>query len=173
MFSSAFIMQSHCYHSPFPSIKSLSKLYWNVMEHIPTSPSPVPLYTDVTHWAVKRANVEISSTCAYMCRNLTWLDKTYAFTVWEGFKAQGCLTCSKNIWDHPHLHQHSSCSLMVIIRHSHKWNLCQNSIEMSWNAFQQSHHQCHDPPTSHVEQWMGPMLKSLQLVPICIEIWHG
>ena len=60
-------MQSHCNHSPFPSMKSLSKLSWNVMERLPTIPSPM----------------------------------------------------------------------------------------------------------LHVEQWMGPTLKFLQLVHVCVKIWHG
>ena len=166
-------MQSHCYHSPLPWIFFLSKLSWNVMERLPiTSPSPMPLSTDVARWAVKGSNVEIPSTCAYMSQNLTWLGKTHAFMVWEGFKAQGCMSCPHNLWDHPRFHQSSSCSLIVIIHHSHQWNLCWNSLEMSWSVFQQAHHQCHYPSMSHVEQWKGPMLEFLQLVPICIEIWH-
>ena len=45
---------------------------------------------------------------------------------------------------------------------------------MSWNVLQlQSHHQCHYPLMSHVEKWKGPTLKFLQLVLVCIEIWHG
>ena len=50
--------------------------------------------------------------------------------------------------------------------------LCQNSLEISWNLFQHANHQFH-PPMSHGEQWMGPTLKLLQTVPICVEIWHG
>ena len=53
-----------------------------------------------------------------MCRILTWLDKTHTFMVWEGFKAQVCMSCLHNIFDHPHFHQRSSCSLIVIILHS-------------------------------------------------------
>ena len=97
---------------------------WNVMEHLPWSPSPIPWSINVAHWALNGANVEIPSTYACMHQNLTWLDKTCAFTVWEGFKAQGCMACPQNLWDHPRLHQHSSCSLMVIIHHSHQRNLC-------------------------------------------------
>ena len=109
---------------------------WNVMEHLPiTRPSPMPLSTDVACWAAIGANVQSPSTCACMCRNLTWLDKTHAFTVWEGFKAQGCMLCPHNLWDPPHFHQRSSCSLIVIIHHSHQWNICWNSLEMSWNVF--------------------------------------
>ena len=136
-------------------------------------PSPMPLSSDVAHWAVKGANIEIPWTCACMSRNLIWLDKTHAFTMWEGFKAQGCLTCSKNIWDRPCFHQRSSCSLVVIILHSHQQNLCRNSLEMSWNVFHQSHHQYHYPPMLHIQQWRGPTSKFLQLVPVCIKIWHG
>ena len=154
-------------------MESFSKLYWNVMECLPTSPSLMPWSADVTRWAVNQANVEISSNCACMHQNLTWLDKTPTFIMWEGFKAQGYLTYPQNIWDHPRLLQCSSCSLMVIIRHSHQQNLCRNSIEMSWNTFQQAHHQCHDPLTSHIDQWMGTTLKFLELVHACIEIWHG
>ena len=62
-------------------------------------------------------NVEIPSNCACIHQNLTWLDRAHAFMVWDGFKAQGCLTCPHNIWDCPSLHQSSSCSLIVIIRH--------------------------------------------------------
>ena len=123
-------MQSRCHHSPFPSTKSLLKLSWNVMECLPTIPSPIPLSTNIARWAVNGANVEITSTCAYMCQNLTWLDKTHAFTVWEGFKAQGCMSCPHNLWDHPCLHQCSSWSLIVIICHSHQQNLCLNSFVM-------------------------------------------
>ena len=154
-------------------MKSLSKLSWNVMERLPSSPSSMPLSTDVACWAVKGANIEIPSTCASMRRNLTWLDKTHAFTLWEGFKAQGYMSCPHNLWDRPRFHQLSSCNLVVIILHSHQGNLCQNSIEMSWNVFQQAHHQFHYPPMSHIEQWMGTTLKFLQLVTVCVEIWHG
>jgi len=170
-----FIMQSHCHHSPFPSTEYLSKLYWNVMGPLPFKiPSPMPLSINVARWVVKGANVEIPSTWSCLCHNLTRLDKTYAFMVCEGFKAQGYMLCPHNIWDHPRFHQHSSCSLIVIIHHSHQCNLCWNSLEMSWSIFQlQSHHQCHCPPTVHVEHWKGPMLKFLQLVPLCIENWHG
>ena len=173
MFASTFIMHSHCHHSSFPSIESWLKLSWNVMECLPTSSSPMPWSIDVGRWAVNGEIVEIPSTCSCMHQNLTWLDKTHAFMLWEGFKAQGCISCPHNLWDRPHFHQRSSCSLIVISRHSHQRNLCRNSLEMSWNIFQKSHHQCHYPLTSHIEQWMGPMLKSIQLVPICIEIWHG
>ena len=166
-------MQSHYNHSPFPSTKYLPKLCWNVMEHLPTIPSPMPLSTDVARWVVKGANVEIPSTCACMRQNLTWLDKTHAFTVWEGFKAQACMSYPYNIWDHTCFNQRSSCSIIVIIRHSHQQNLCRNSIEMSWNIFQRAHYQCHYPLMSHVEQWMGPTLKFLQLVHVCVEILHG
>ena len=143
------------------------------MECLPISPSLMPLSTDVAHWVVKGANVEIPSTCACMCQNLTWIDKTHAFMVWDGFKVEGCMSFMHNVWYRPYFHQHSSCNLTVIIHHSHQWNLFQNSLEMSWNVFHWSHHQFHFPPMLHVEQWMGPMLKSLQLVPICVEIWHG
>jgi hypothetical protein len=138
-----------------------------------TIPSPMPLSTDSARWAMNGANVEIPSTWACMCRNLTWLDKTHAFTVWEGFKAQVCMSFLHNICDHPRFHQRSSCSLIVIIHHPNQWNLCWNSLEMSWNVFQQANHQCHYTSTSHVEQWMGPTLKFLQLVLVCVEIWHG
>ena len=67
--------------------------------------------------------------------NLTWLDKTHAFIVWEGFKSQGCMLCPHSIWDCPHFHQRSSCSLTVIIHHSHQGNLCWNYLEMPWNVF--------------------------------------
>ena len=95
-------------------MKSLLKISWNVMEHLPRSPSPMPLSTDVTSWAVKGANFEIPSTSACMRQNLTWLDKTHAFMVWDGFKAQGYMLCSHNLWDCPRFHQRSSCSLIVI-----------------------------------------------------------
>ena len=167
------IMESHFLHSRFQSMESLSKLSRNVMEYLPSSPSPMPWSTDVTRWVVYRSSVEIPSTCSYMRQNFTWLDKTYAFMVWEGFKAQEWLTFPQTIWDHPHLHQRSSCSLMVIIIHSHQWSLCRNSIEMSWNVFQEDHHQCHDPPMPHVKKWVGPTLKFIQIVHVCIEIWHG
>ena len=127
-FSSTFIMQSHYHHFPFPSTESLSKLSWNVMERLPTIPSPMPLPTDVARWAVNGANVEIPLTCANMRWNLTWLDKTHAFTLWEGFKAQGCMSCPHNVWDHPHFHQRSSCNLIVIFCHSHQRNICCNSL---------------------------------------------
>ena len=131
MFSSTFIMHYQCHYSPFPLRESLSKLFWNVMEHLPiTIPSPMPLSTDVAHWAVKGANIEIPSTCACMCQNLTWSDKTHAFTVSEGFKAQGCMSCPHNLLDRPCFHQSSSCSLIFIIHHSCQWNLCRNSLEM-------------------------------------------
>ena len=144
---------------------------WNIFQL--TVPSPMPLSTDDRCWAVNGANVEIPSTWAWNCQNLTWLDKSHAFTVWEGLMAQGCMLCPHNVWDHPHFHKHSSCSVTVIFWHFHQWNLCRNSLEMSWNVFQQAHHWCHYPPTSHVEQWKGPMLKFLQLVSVCVEIWHG
>ena len=147
------------------------ELSWNAFQL--TSLSPIPLSTDVRRWVVNGANLEIPSTCAYMRQNLTWLDKAHAFTVWEGFKTQGYMVCLHNIWDHPHLHQWSWCNLIVIICHSHIWNLCRNSLEMSWNVFQQAHHQCHDPPIPHVGQWMGPTLWLLQIVHVCIKIWHG
>ena len=87
-------MQSHCHHSPFPSTESLSKISWNIMERFPTIPSPMPLCTDITHWAVNGKNVEIPSTWACVHRNLAWLDKTHAFTLWEGFKAKDtCHSC--------------------------------------------------------------------------------
>ena len=79
---------------------------------------------------------EMGQRCACMHRNLTWLEKTHAFIVWEGFRAKGCMSCPHNLWDRPHFHQRSSCSLIVIIRHSHQQSLCQNSLEMSWNVFQ-------------------------------------
>ena len=144
------------------------------MEHLPiTNPSPMSLSTDIARWVMKGTNVEIPSTYACMCQNLTWLDKIHAFIVWEGFKAQGCMSCPHNLWDHPHFHQRSSCNLIVIIHHSHQQSICQNSLEMSWNIFQlQTHHQCHYPLTSHVEKWKGTTLKFLQLVSICIEIWR-
>ena len=107
---------------------------WNVFQL--TSSSPMPLSTNVSHWAVNGVNIEIPSTCAYMRRNLTWLDKTHAFTLWEGFKAQGCMPCPHNLWDRPCFHQCSSCILIVIICHSHQRNHCRNSLEMSWNTFQ-------------------------------------
>ena len=94
-------MQSHCHHSPFPSKKSLSKLSWNIMERLPKSLSPMPLSTDVARWVVKGDNIEITSTCFHMGRILTWLDKTHAFTVWEGFEAKGCMSCPHNFWDRP------------------------------------------------------------------------
>ena len=167
-------MQSHCHHSPFPSREYLSKLSWNVMERIPiTSPSWMSLSTNVECWVVKGANFEIPSTCACVHRNLTWWDKTHAFMVWEGFKAQGCMSFPHNLLDRPHFHQCWSCSLIVIIRHSHQGNLCWTSLGMSWNVSQlQAHHQCHYPSTSHIEKWKGPMLKFLILVPVCIEIWR-
>ena len=143
-------------------MESLSKLSWNVMERIPTTLWPMPLSTNVAHWAANGYNVEITSTCACMHQNLTWLDKTHAFMLWEGFKAREYMSCPHNLWlDRPCFHQRSSCNLIVIIRHSHQWNICRNSLEMSWNIFQQSHHQYHYPPMSHVEQWMGPTLKFL------------
>ena len=154
-------------------MESFSKLYWNVMERVPTSTSPMPWSIDVARWEVNGANFGIPINFAYMCRNLTWLDNTHAFIVWEGVNTQGCMSFPHNIWDFPHLHQRSSCSLIVIIRHSHLCNLCQNSLEMSWNVFLHSHHQCHDPPTSHVDLWMGPMFKFLQIVLVYIKIWHG
>ena len=134
---------------------------------------PMPLSTDIAHWVVNGANVQIPLTCACMHQNLTWLDKTCAFTVWEGFKAQGCMLCPHNHWDCPRFHQLSSCSLIVIIHHSHQGNLCPNYLEISWNVFQQAHRQCHYPPTSHVRQWVGPTLKFLQLVHVWVKIWHG
>ena len=94
----------------------------------------MPLYTDVARWVVNGANIAIPSTWGYMCRNLTWLDKTHAFMVWEGFKAQVCMSCLHNICDCPCFHQCSSCSIIVIIRHSHQLNLCRKSLEMSWNV---------------------------------------
>ena len=101
--------------------------------------SYIPITNIMIHWhctlTSEWGNTEIPSNCSYMHRNLTWLDKTHAFTVWEGFKAQGFLTCLHMLWDHPCLHQRSSCSIIVIIHHSHLWNLCRNSLEMSWNIF--------------------------------------
>ena len=96
----------------------------------------MPLSTDVAGWVVNGANAKIPSTCAYMCWNFTWLDKTHAFMAWEGFKAQGCMSCPHNLWYRPRFHQRSSCSLIVIICHSHQWNHCRNSLEMSWNIIQ-------------------------------------
>ena len=156
-------------------MESLSNLSWNVMECHPFKiPSPMPLSIDIARWVVNVANVEIPSTCAYMHQNLTWLDKTHAFMVWDGFKAQGCTSSMHNVWYRPHFHQRSSCSFTVIIHHSHQRNICWNSLEMSWIVFQlQSHHQCHYPLMSHVEQWMGPTLKFLQLVHVFFEISHG
>ena len=152
-------------------MKSLSKHSWNVMEHLPTIPSPIPLSTNVARWVVNGANVEIPSTCDCMHQNLTWLDKTHAFTLWEGFKAREYMSCPHNLWlVHPRFHQCSSWSLIVIIHHSHLWNRCRNSLEMSWKVFQQAHRQCHYPPTSHVEQWMGTTLKFLQLEHVCVKM---
>ena len=106
------------------------------MERLPTSPSPIPWSTDVACWAVNGANVEIPSTFACMLQYLTWLDKTHAFMVWDVFKAQGCMSCLHNLWDHPRFHQRSSCSLIVIFCHSHQRNICRNSLEISLNVFQ-------------------------------------
>ena len=72
------------------------EMSWNTFQL--TNPSPLPLATDVTRWVVNGANVEIPSTCAYMHRNLTLLDKRHAFTVWEGFKSQG-MSSNKPITD--------------------------------------------------------------------------
>ena len=128
-----FIMQSHCHHLWFTSIEYLSKIYWNVMVCAPiTSPSPMPLSTDVARWAVKGANVEIPSTCACMCQNLTWLDKTHAFTVWEGFKAQGCMSCPHNLWDCPCFHQ---CSSLSHCRHS-PFPSTEFLSKLSWNVME-------------------------------------
>ena len=102
---------------------------------IPTSPSPMPLSTGIARWGVNGANIEITSICAYMRRNLTWLDKTHAFTVWEGCKDRGYMSCLHNLWDRPCFHQGSSCSVIVIINHSQQWNRCRNYLEMSWNVF--------------------------------------
>ena len=159
-----FIMQSHCHHSPLPFIESLLKLSWNVMERLPTCPSPMSWSTNVAHWAVNGANVELPLTCSCMCWILTWLDKTHAFMVWDGFKAQGCMSCLHTLWDRPHFHQHSSCSLNVIIRHSHQQNLCWNTLEMSWNVFQlQAHHQCHYPLTHTLSIERGQCWNSFKL----------
>ena len=114
MLPSTFIIQSHCHHSVFPSMKYLSKLSWNIMECLSTSPLLMPLSTDVARWAVKGANFEIPSTCAYMCQNLTWLDKTHAFVVWEGFKAKWCMSFLHNVWDRPRFHHHSWCNNVVL-----------------------------------------------------------
>ena len=65
----------------------------------------MPLSIDVTPSAMKGANVEIPSTCSCMHQNLTWLDKTLAFMVWEGFKAQGYMLFPHNISDRPRFHQ--------------------------------------------------------------------
>ena len=129
-----FIMKSHCHHLSFPSIESLSILYWNVMERLPKSTSPMPWSTDTARWVVNGANVEIPSTSTCMHRNLTWIDKTHALMVWDGFKAQGCMSSMHNVWYCPHFHQLSSCNLIVIIRYSHQWKLCRNSLEMSWKV---------------------------------------
>ena len=153
--------------------ESLLKLSWNVMESLPRIPSLMPLSIDMAHWVVNGANAKIPSTCECMCQNLTWSNKTHAFMVRGVLKGQGCMLCPHNLWYHPRFHQHSSCNLTVIIFHSHQWNLCQSSLEISWNIFQQAHHQCHYPLRSHVEQWMGPMLKFHKIVSVCIEIWHG
>ena len=83
-----------------------------------------------------------------------------------------CDVLAYKIWDLTRLHQCSSCTLIFIILHSHIWNLSQKSLETSWNAFQRAHHKFH-PPTSHDEQWMGLMLKFLQIVPVWVETWHG
>ena len=72
------------------------------------------LSIDAACWAVNGANVAIPSTWACMCQNLTWLDKTHAFMVWEGFKAQGCMSCLHNVWDRPCFHQHSLCNNIVL-----------------------------------------------------------
>ena len=119
-----------------PKYEYLSKLSWNIMEHLPTSPSPMPWSTDAAHWALNGANVVITSNCACMHRNLTWLDKTHAFMVWDGFKAQGCMSFMHNVWYRPHFHQCSSCSFFVIFFHSHQRNIFQHSLEMSRNIFQ-------------------------------------
>ena len=126
-------MQSHFHHSPFPYMESLSQLSWNVMERLPTSPSPMPWSIDVTRWAVNGANVEIPSNCSCMHQNLTWLDKAQAFTVWEGFKAQGCLMCPYNLWDRLCLHQCSSCSLIVII---FPFPSMESLSKLSWNVME-------------------------------------
>ena len=73
-----------------------------------------------------------------MHRNLTWLDKTCDFTVWEGFKAQGCMSCTHNVWDHPHFHQCSSCSLFVIFFET--LLKCHETSSNKW-----SHHLFHHP----------------------------
>ena len=96
--------------------------------------------------------------------------RTHTLMVCKGFKTQGSLPSPHNIQDRPSLHQRSSCSLIVIVCHSHLFNICRNSLEMSWN-FQHAHHQCH-PPTPHTDRWIGPMLKFLQNVIICIETLH-
>jgi len=148
-------------------MESLSKLSWNVTERLPTCPSPMASI-ESTRWAVNGANVEMSSNCSYMRRNLIWLDQVHALNVWEGFKTQGYLKSPHNLWDR----QHSSCNLIVIIPHSHLWNLFWNCLEISWNIFEHGHYQCH-PPMLLGEQWMGPTLKFLQIVLVCVEIWHG
>jgi hypothetical protein len=137
-------------------------------------PPPMPLSTDVAHWVVNGTNIQIPSTCAYMSWNLTWLDKTHAFMVWEGFKAQECMSCLHNLWYRPCFHQCSSCSLIVIIHHSHQHNRSQNSLEMSWNAFQLTS-PSPIPLSTDVTRWVvnGANVEIPSTCSYMSWIWHG
>ena len=128
---------SHCHHSPFPSMECLSKLFRNVMEHLPIKKSTTNaiIHRCCTLSGEWGQHWNFFNSCLYASK-FYMVHKTHAFTVWEGFKAQGCMSCPHNLWDHPCFHQRSSCSLIIIIHHSHEGNLCWNSFEMSWNIFQ-------------------------------------
>ena len=82
------------------------EMSWNVFQL--KIPPPMPLSTDVACWVVNGANVEIPSACSCMHQNLTCLHKTHTFTAWEGFKAQGRMSCLHNIWYCPRFHRRSS-----------------------------------------------------------------
>ena len=56
---------------------------------------------DPTQWAVSGDNVDITSKCAYVHWNFTWLDWSHALMVWEGFKTKG-IHCH-------HHHYHHDC----------------------------------------------------------------
>ena len=72
----------------------------------------------------------------------SWNIFQQAFMLWEGFKAQGCISCLHNVWHHQYFHQHSSCSVIVIILHSHQWS------KLSWNVMER--HPFKNPTTNAI-----------------------
>ena len=107
------------------------EISWNVIRL--KIPPPMPLSTDVARWVVNGANVEIPSTCASMRQNLTWLDKTHACMVWDGFKAQVCTLFTHNVWYLPHF---SSTFIMQFHWNHSPFPSTKSLLKLSWNVME-------------------------------------